>query len=135
AQKPERWRQALLLIGGRYGQEPLSQGLGKIFVERAFPPQAKARALELVGFVKAALAERLASLEWMGEETRAKALEKLRAMNVKMGYPDKWRDFTDADVGPYSYVRNWLNAGAFDHRRQLARIGKPVDRSEWFMSP
>ena len=134
-ERPERWRQALITIGGRYGQEPMAQGLGKIFVERAFPPEAKARALKLVGFVKEALADRLATLEWMGDETRARALEKLGAMNVKIGYPDHWRDFTDADVGPYSYGQNWLNAGAFDHRRQLARIGTPVDRSEWFMSP
>ncbi|MGE5615519.1 MAG: M13 family metallopeptidase [Bacillota bacterium] len=134
-ERPERWRQALMTIGGRYGQEPMAQALGKIFVERAFPPEAKARALKLVGFVKEALADRLATLEWMSDDTRTRALEKLRVMNVKVGYPDRWRDFTDADVGPYSYVRNWLNAGAFEHRRQLAHLGKPVDRSEWFMSP
>jgi putative endopeptidase len=133
--RPPRWREVLLLIGGRYGSEPMSQGLGQLFVERAFPPEAKARVLALVGNVKAALGDRLKSLEWMGDETRAKALEKLAAMNVKMGYPDKWRDFTDADVGPYPFAENWLRAAQFRHRRDLARIGKPVDRDEWFSSP
>ena len=133
--RPPRWREVVLIIGGRYGNEPMSQGLGQIFVERAFPPEAKARVLALVGNVKAALGDRLKTLEWMGEETRAKALEKLSAMNVKMGYPDKWRDFTDADVGLHPFVDNWLRANAFKHRRDLARIGKPVDRDEWFSSP
>src|SRR5205814_9864843 len=87
--RPPRWREVIVLIGGRYGTEPMSQGLGQIFVERAFPPEAKARILALVGNVKAALGDRLKGLDWMGEETRAKALEKLAAMNVKMGYPDK----------------------------------------------
>jgi predicted metalloendopeptidase len=134
-ERPPRWRQVIFMIGGRYGSEPMSQGLGQIFVERAFPPEAKARVLALVANVKAALGDRLKSLEWMGDETRAKALEKLTAMNVKMGYPDKWRDFGDADVGPYPFVDNWLRANEFKLRRDLARIGKPVDRDEWFASP
>ncbi len=133
--RPPRWREVIVLIGGRYGSEPMSQGLGQIFVERAFPPEAKARILALVANVKAALGDRLKSLEWMGEETRAKALEKLAAMNVKMGYPDKWRDFSYANVGPYVFATNWLNANEFRHDRDLARIGRPVDRDEWFSSP
>jgi predicted metalloendopeptidase len=133
--RPPRWREVVVLIGGRYGTEPMSQGLGQIFVERAFPPEAKARILALVGNVKAALGDRLKGLEWMGEETRTKALEKLAAMNVKMGYPDKWRDFSTADVGPYPFATNWLHANEFRHARDLARIGHPVDRDEWFTSP
>jgi predicted metalloendopeptidase len=133
--RPPRWREVLLLIGGRYGSEPMSQGLGQLFVERAFPPEAKARALVLVANVKAALGDRLKALEWMDEETRARALEKLAAMKPKIGYPDKWRDFTDADVGPHPFVENWFRANEFSHRRDLARIGKAVDRDEWFQSP
>jgi predicted metalloendopeptidase len=132
--RPPRWREVALIIGGRFGSEPLSQGIGQIFVERAFTPEAKARVLALVGNLKAALGDRLKTLEWMGEETRAKALEKLNAMNVKMGYPDKWRDFTDAQVGRYPFAENWIRANEFRHRRDLARIGKPVDRDEWFTS-
>jgi len=122
-------------IGGRYGQEPMAQALSRVFVERAFSAQAKARMQEIVSNVKAALAERLRTLEWMGEETRARALDKLAAMGAKVGYPDKWRDFSDADVGDYGYLENWMKAKAFWMRRDIARIGRPVDRSDWFMSP
>ena len=133
--KPERWRQVIVLISGRTGAEPMGQALGYVFVERAFPAEAKARALALVGNVKAALGDRLKSLDWMGAETRARALEKLEAMNVKIGYPDRWRDYSPADVGPYTFAENWLRANAFRHARDLARIGRPVDRTEWFMGP
>jgi len=122
-------------IGGRYGQEPMAQALSRVFVERAFSPQAKARMQEIVSNVKAALAERLRTLEWMGEETRARALDKLAAMGAKVGYPDQWRDFSDADVGDHGYVENWMKAKAFWMRRDVARIGQTVDRGDWFMSP
>jgi predicted metalloendopeptidase len=134
AQAP-RPRQVIDAIGGRYGTEPMGQALSMIFVERAFPPEAKARAEAMVGYIKAALDERLRSVEWMGDETRARALEKLAAMRVKVGYPDRWRDFTDADVGDYSFAENWMRAKAFIHRRNVARIGQAVDRSEWNTSP
>jgi predicted metalloendopeptidase len=114
--KPERWRQVIVLISGRVGSEPMGQALGQIFVERAFPPEAKARALALVANVKAALGDRLKSLDWMGPETRARALEKLEAMSVKIGYPDRWRDYSAADVGPHAFVENWMRANAFRHR-------------------
>jgi putative endopeptidase len=125
----------LEITAGRRGSEPMGQALGQLFVERAFPPEAKARVLELVANVKAAFADRLRSLEWMEEATRTRALEKLTTMGVKMGYPDRWRDYSDADVGPYSFVENWMRAQAFESRRQLRRIGQPVDRDDWFMGP
>ena len=123
------------VIGGRIGSEPMGQALGMIFVDRAFSAQAKARSLELVAHIKAALAERLATLDWMSEDTRRRALEKVASMQVKMGYPDRWRDYSDADVGPYSFVENWMRAKEFLHRRDMRRIGQPVDRTEWFMAP
>ncbi|HET7730026.1 MAG TPA: M13 family metallopeptidase [Usitatibacter sp.] len=133
--QPPRFRQVLEVTAGRRGSEPMGQALGQLFVERAFPPEAKARALELVADVKAALADRLRSLDWMEEQTRARALEKLSTMGVKMGYPDQWRDYSDADVGPYPFVENFMRAKAFEMRRQLRRIGGPVDRGDWWMGP
>ena len=133
--RPPRSREVIELIGGRYGGEPMAQALSMIFVERAFSAQSKARVQGMVANIKAALAERLRTLEWMGAETRARALDKLASMGAKVGYPDKWRDFSDADVGAYSYVENWMRAKAFWMRRDVARIGAPVDRGDWFMSP
>ena len=130
-----RHRRVMQAMGGPFGGAGLGQGIGMIFVAKAFPPEAKARALELVNNVKAALGDRLKAVDWMSPETRARSLEKLAAMDVKIGYPDKWRDFRDMDVGAYPYVENWLRSRAFDHRRYLARIGQPVDRSNWLMSP
>jgi predicted metalloendopeptidase len=122
-------------IGGRVGSEPLGQALGELFVGEAFPPEAKRRALELVGHVKAALRERLEKLDWMEAGTRKAALEKLDRMAVKIGYPDRWRDLSAAQVGENPYVQNWIAASAFEFDRNLARLGRPVDRGEWWMSP
>jgi predicted metalloendopeptidase len=133
--RPPRSREVIEVIAGRVGAEPMGQALSMIFVERAFSAQSKARMQEMVANIKAALAERLRTVEWMSDETRARALDKLASMGVKIGYPDKWRDFSDADVGPYSYVENWMRAKAFFVRRDVSRIGRPVDRIEWFMSP
>ena len=133
--EPERSRQVIDIIGGRTGTQPMGQALAMIFVESAFSPEAKSRAEGLVANVKVALAERLAALDWMGEDTRRHALEKLAGMTVKVAYPERWRDYGDADVGPYPFVENWMRARQYFHRRILARIGKPVDRREWFTSP
>ena len=132
APRPERVIDA---ISGRYGQEPLAHAIGELFVGEAFPPQAKARALELVGHVKAALRERLLAVDWMEDATRKAALEKLDRMAVKIGYPDRWRDFSAAEVGERPFAENWLNANAFEFRRVLARLGRPVERGDWWMSP
>jgi predicted metalloendopeptidase len=132
---PPRARHVILNMAGRYGSLPMGQGVGEIFVEKAFPPEAKARARELVDNVKAALGDRLRTVDWMSEETRKRALEKLAAMQIKIGYPDQPRDYSDADVGPYSFVENWMRANAFEHRRTSRRVGAPVDRGEWFMGP
>jgi len=109
--------------------------LGKLYVEAACPPQAKKRAEELVANIKAALRERLKAAAWMGEATRTRALAKLDAMQVKVGYPDHWRDYSRADIKQAAYAENWMAANRFDSQREIARIGKPVDRAEWFMAP
>jgi putative endopeptidase len=132
---PARDGHVLDVISGRYGEEPMAHAVAQVFVARAFPQDAKARATDLVRHVKKALATRLADIDWMGEATRKRALEKLDAMNIKVGYPDRWRDYSDAALGDYVFAGNWLRANAFDHRRLLARIGKPVDRGDWWMAP
>jgi len=135
ARPAPRTERVIEAISGRYGGEPLAHALGELFVGEAFPPQAKRRALELVGHVKAALRDRLLALDWMEEATRKAALDKLDRMAVKIGYPDRWRDFSAAEVGARPFVENWLAANDFEFRRMAARLGKPVDRGEWWMSP
>lgn len=132
---PPRQRHVLGIVASPYGINALGHALGQLYVDRAFPPEAKTRALKLVQNLKAALAQRLREIDWVGEETRARALEKLDAMQIKIGYPDRWRDFSDADIGKYSFVENWMRVNQFDLRRQLRQAGEAVDRSEWWMSP
>jgi putative endopeptidase len=113
----------------------LGEALGQLYVAEAFPPAAKARALELVKNVRATLRERLADLDWMSPETRQEAVRKLDAMAVKIGYPDKWRDYSGLTVGDDVYAKNVMAANVFLAQYELNKIGKPVDRSEWGMTP
>ena len=133
--QPPRARYVVDLISGRTGAEPMGQALGMVFVEKAFSPEAKARVTSMIVNIKAALAERLRALEWMEDETRERSLEKLAAMRVKIGYPDRWRDYSGADLGSYPFVENWMRSKRYAHRRDIARIGREVDREEWFSSP
>jgi predicted metalloendopeptidase len=130
-----RSKRVLDIISGPYGNAPVAEALGQLYVGKAFPPEAKARALALVQNVKAALADRLKTVDWMTEETRARSLEKLAAMTIKIGYPDHWKDLSEANVGEHVFVDNWMSANIFEHERNLKRLAKPVDRAEWFMSP
>ena len=130
-----RHRRVILAIGGPYGAVGLGHAVGQVYVEKAFPPEAKARALELVDDVKDALRDRLRHVDWMSPDTRAASLGKLDAMDVKIGYPDRWRDFSDAHVGDKTFVENWLASRAFDVRREVAHLGQPVDKTEWLLSP
>ncbi len=129
-QNQPRWKRVLRETDGELGE-----GLGQLYVAEAFPPAAKARALLLVQNVKAALRTRLTSLDWIGEDTRRQALTKLDKMRIKIGYPDHWRDYSKLEVSSPSYVVNVLAANRFDFNRDLAKLGKPVDRSEWGMTP
>ncbi|HEX5271402.1 MAG TPA: M13 family metallopeptidase [Gemmataceae bacterium] len=113
----------------------LGEALGQLYVAEAFPPEAKEKALALVKNVRATLRERLATLDWMSPRTREQALKKLDAMAVKIGYPDKWRDYSGLGVSHDVYARNVMEANTFLVRFDLAKIGKPVDRGEWDMTP
>ena len=113
----------------------LGEAVGKIFVEKYFPPKAKERMLSLVSNLKIALGERIKGLTWMSAETKTKAEAKLAKINVKIGYPDKWRDYSSLNISRDTYVTNVLNASKFEFKRNLAKIGKPVDRDEWGMTP
>jgi putative endopeptidase len=104
-------------------------------VKTAFPPAAKARALEMVRNLESALKTDISTLSWMSEPTRKQAIVKLDAFLNKIGYPDKWRDYSALQVDRTSYTNNRFHAGAFAKRRDLNKIGKPVDRMEWGMSP
>jgi putative endopeptidase len=113
----------------------LGEALGEVYVKKAFPPAAKARALEMVRNLEAALKSDISTLSWMGDATRKQAIVKLEAFLNKIGYPDKWRDYSALQVDRGSYVANRSRANAFEKRRDLNKIGKPVDRMEWGMSP
>ena len=106
-----------------------------MYVKKAFPPEAKTRALAMVKNLEAALGDDLRQLPWMSEATRQQALIKLAAINNKIGYPDKWRDYSALDIQRGSYVENVFRADGFEFHRDLNKVGKPVDRNEWGMSP
>ncbi|HEY7313286.1 MAG TPA: M13 family metallopeptidase, partial [Gemmataceae bacterium] len=113
----------------------LGEALGQLYVEKAFPAEAKNKAETLVANVKDTLRERLAKLDWMQPKTREEALRKLDAMAVKIGYPAKWRDYTGLAVDGDVYAANALQANAFLTRFDLGKIGKPTDRTQWEMTP
>jgi predicted metalloendopeptidase len=113
----------------------LGEALGQLYVQKYFPPEAKVHALEMVHNLIAALRDDLQSLPWMSPGTRAQAAAKLEAFGVKIGYPDKWRDYSTLKVDRTGYVQNFERAAEFEFHRRLDKIGKPVDRTEWGMSP
>jgi len=125
-----RWKRVVTSEDGEIGE-----ALGKLYVDKYFPPQAKARALELINNLKEALADRIKTLEWMDEPTKEKALEKLAAFQVKIGYPEKWRDYSALQIDRGPFVLNELRSENFEAKRELNKIGKPVDRTEWGMTP
>ena len=113
----------------------LSEAIGQMYVQKYFPVEAKQRMLDLVGNLKISLGERIKQLVWMSDETKAKAQDKLAAINVKIGYPDKWRDYSALEVSTDSYVANILRARNFDFKHMIGKVNKPVDRAEWMMPP
>lgn len=125
-----RWKRCLNATSGALGE-----ALGQIYVEKHFPPEAKKRALELVMNLKDAFGKRIEKLDWMSDVTKKKALEKLGAFRVKIGYPDKWIDYSKLEINRDSYVMNYIRAQEFDFQRMLDKANKPVDRDEWQMYP
>ncbi|MEA1987566.1 MAG: M13 family metallopeptidase, partial [Candidatus Marinimicrobia bacterium] len=109
--------------------------LGQLYVEEYFPAESKERMLELVGNLREVLGERIEQLDWMSAGTKEKALEKLSGFNVKIGYPDKWRDYSKLEIQKDSFVLNRLRASKFAFNRDVNKIGKPVDKDEWGMTP
>jgi predicted metalloendopeptidase len=125
-----RWKRCVVATDNAIGM-----ALGRLYVQEHFPPQAKKRADELVDNLLAALDDDIATLPWMGEATKTAAAAKVAAMAKKIGYPDKWRDYSSLDISRDSYVGNFLAANRYEWHRDLAKIGKPVDRSDWGMTP
>lgn len=113
----------------------LGYALGRLFVRKYFPPEAKAQVVEMVGNIKATLRDDLATLEWMSPQTRTQAIKKLDAFAMKIGYPNKWRDYSKLDIERDSYAANVIAATRFENARDLAKIGHPPDRSEWHATP
>ena len=126
----ERWKRVLETVDSGAGE-----ALGQLYVASYFPPESKARMLALVNNLRGALRARLQTLEWMDEATRTKALAKLDAFNVKIGYPDKWRNYSKLRIDRGAYVVNVQHASEFAFDFAMSKIGKPVDRTLWNMTP
>ncbi|MDG2450497.1 MAG: M13 family metallopeptidase, partial [Saprospiraceae bacterium] len=117
----------------------IGEALGKLYVDRKFPPEAKERAETMIADVILAFEQRINKLDWMSPETKTKAVEKLRSLKVKIAYPDEWKDYTTLDVKGVeeggTYLQNMMNATAWNYNESLEKLGKEVDKSEWFMAP
>jgi endothelin-converting enzyme/putative endopeptidase len=125
-----RWKRCV-----SYVDRDLGEALGQVFTEKTFTPETKARALEMTRQVEKAMENDLQQLPWMTEQTRREALAKLHAMVNKIGYPDHWRDYSALTVVRGDFLGNVNRGGTFESKRQLDKIGKPVDRTEWNMTP
>ena len=116
-------------------EENTGEAMGQLYVRAVFPPKAKARMDSLVANLQLALGVRIANLDWMSSRTKQKAMEKRAAFTPKIGYPDKWRDWGKLETDRDGYLGNIRGAREFNYRWQLAKVGQPVDRTEWLMSP
>jgi putative endopeptidase len=127
----ERWKRAVDVIDGCLGE-----AVGQIYVDKYFPPAAKEKMLDLVKNLQTALGERIENLSWMGEETKNRALDKLANFRVKIGYPDKWRDYSGLTIDrTNSYWENILRSNNFDYDYMIGKFNAPVDKDEWLMTP
>jgi len=129
-EQPARWKRCSNAVNGAMGE-----ALGKVYVEQYFAGDSKAKMLEMVHDIEHAMDVDIDSLEWMSAPTKLRAKEKLNAVANKIGYPEKWRDYSALEIKPEDALGNLLRADAFESDRQLAKIGKPVDRGEWGMTP
>ena len=126
-----RWKRAMSVPNSI-----LSEAVGKMYVDRYFSPEDKERMSEMVANIQAALSEHIASLDWMSDATKAKAQEKLSNFTVKIGYPDKWKDYSTLTIDPaLSYYQNMVYAMNWYSEDNLSKLGKPVDKAQWYMSP
>ena len=125
-----RWKRCV-----SYADNDLGEALGQAYVQRAFPPEARQRAQKMVKQIEDAMQQDIEGLSWMSPATKQQALEKLHTLANKIGYPDKWRDYSTLTIARGDYMGNALRARGFEFNRQIAKIGKPLDRGEWGMTP
>jgi endothelin-converting enzyme/putative endopeptidase len=125
-----RWKRCV-----QYADRNLGDALGQAYVHKVFSPELKQSTLEMVQRIEAAMEQRIRGLDWMSPETKREALVKLHGIRNKIGYPDKWRDYSSVTITRDDFIGDIRNASAFEVRRNIAKIGKPVDRNEWDMSP
>jgi putative endopeptidase len=128
-QKP-RWKRVLGVVDGALGDL-----VGKMYVDKHFKPEAKERMMELVNNLQETYADRIKRLDWMSDSTKQKALAKLNTFMKKIGYPDKWKDYSKLDIVPNDYVKNILATSAFEYDYTISKLGRPVDKTEWQMTP
>ncbi|MCU0765119.1 MAG: M13 family metallopeptidase [Burkholderiaceae bacterium] len=133
--KPPSERQVIDDISGRTGAMPLAEGLGQLFVAESFSPQGKARAEQMVADIKAAFRARIERLDWMSAPTKARAIAKLDALALKIGYPGRWKTYDGLAIRADDYAGNWLRANEWNYADRLAAIDSPVDRGRWNTSP
>jgi|SRR5690242_14701008 len=125
-----RWKRMAKLT-----DENLGDALGELYVKKYFPPEAKQRILDLVNNLQQTYKERIENLGWMSDSTKRKAIIKLNAFAKKIGYPDKWKDYSSVEISKNDFIQNLKNTGHFAYQYRINKIGKPVDRSEWWMTP
>ena len=127
---PPRWKRCTRLV-----DRELGDALGQVFVAKTFSPQTKREALQVTRQIEEEMGRDIKDLTWMSEPTKQQALEKLHEVVNKIGYPDKWKDYSSVQITPEDFLRNVAQAAEFEERRELNKIGRPVDRTEWFMTP
>lgn len=125
-----RWKRVTAAVDASIGE-----ALGQLYVAEYFPPESKVRMVKLVEDLRASMRERFNAIDWMDDATKKRALEKLNAFGVKVGYPNQWKDYSSVAISRTNYLQNVLNARSFEHARNLKKIGGPVDRTEWGMTP
>ena len=129
-QQPPRWKQCV-----RYVDRDLGEALGQEFVRRTFTAETKAKTVEMTKLIEKAMENEIKTLDWMSDATKTRALEKLHTIANKVGYPDRWRDYSAVAVSRNDFAGNAIRAAKFENKRELNKIGKPVDRWEWGMTP
>ena len=131
-QQQDRWKRGVQRVGARAA---LGDAIGQVYVQRYFPPEAKTQMVELVENLRTALGQRIDGLDWMGADTKQEAHKKLASFNPKIAYPDVWRDLSSIEIVPGDLFTNAANIRAFNYADQIARLTRPTNRDEWFMTP
>src|SRR5260370_37062926 len=128
-EKEPQWKRCV-----QYTDRMLGEALGQAYVRKVFSPELKQSTVDMVRRIEDGMAKRIAQLDWMSPETKQQALVKLAGIRNKIGYPDKWRDYGPGKIVRTEFLGNVQRGTEFEHRREIAKVGKPVDRGEWFIS-